>query len=65
MVKMKCEYCNKEVEKGYMEDLETLNLRFYLCEDCMLIIEDKIEEMIKVGKDTSHKNCEQRQGILI
>jgi len=48
---MRCEYCNKEVSKGYMHNLETLNLIFYICDDCSIIIEDKIEEIIKQGKN--------------
>lgn len=47
---MKCEFCEKEVKKGYMENLETLNLIFYLCGDCMLKIEDMVEEFIKETK---------------
>lgn len=46
---MKCEYCNKEVEKGYMDIIETANYKFYICDNCMIIIEDKLENIIRKG----------------
>ena len=48
--KMKCEYCNKEVEKGYMDCLETANYKFYICDDCMILIEDKLRDLIQTGE---------------
>jgi len=44
---MKCEYCNKEVEKGYMDTIETANYRFYICDDCMIEIENKLKDIIE------------------
>ena len=41
---MNCEYCNKDISKGYVETIETLNLKFFVCVDCMYILEDKLEK---------------------
>ena len=43
---MNCEYCEREVEKGSIEIIETMNLKFFVCGECMLFIEDKFEEII-------------------
>ena len=51
---MKCEYCNKEVEKGYMDTIETANYRFYICDDCMIEIENKLKDIIN-GKNKYKK----------
>jgi len=47
---MKCENCNKEVEKGYMETIETVNYIFYICEECLLDIEEKLLVFIQDNK---------------
>lgn len=52
---MNCEYCNKAVEKGYMNLIETANYKFYICDDCMCIVEDKLMDIIKKGKDVTNK----------
>jgi len=44
---MKCENCNQEVEKGNMDIIETANYKFYICDDCMIIIEEQLKEIIK------------------
>ena len=50
---MKCEHCNEEVEKGCMDCLETANYRFYICDNCMLAIEDKLMNIIKKNEKTA------------
>jgi protein-arginine kinase activator protein McsA len=49
---MKCEYCEEEVEKGNMDVIETMNYKFYICDDCMLEIEEMLKEFITETKES-------------
>ena len=42
---MNCEKCNKNIEKGYVEVIETTNLIYYVCMECALEIEDYLQDL--------------------